>query len=136
MHHKKPNFLFKSGPLSVTQHMLRFRGRRYKLVHLENTILKRPLFYMALTWAGLLIGSIVFNADVLFAHEILVMLILAASLAAATWPFGTIHMQSRTLSVSGGSITWFYKDLAKAQDIMERIFDDREITDEPDLQST
>ena len=117
------NILFSSGPLSVTSHMLRFHGRRYKLAHIENVLLKRPLLYMALAIAGLLIGAIIFNADILYIHESLIGIAAAILLAAASSPFGTLYIQSRTLSISGGSITWLHADLAKAQDVIEEILD-------------
>lgn len=77
MKQSNSTILFSSGPLSVTNHMLRFRGRRYKLVHLENVLLKCPLFFMALTMAGLLICSVFFNADILYFHESLIWIAVA-----------------------------------------------------------
>ncbi len=123
MNNSKPTFLYHSGPLSISTTMLRFRGRRYKLAHIENVILKRPLFFMALAMAGLLIGLVLFNSDILYLHESLIALAIAFVLLAASWPLGTMHIHSRTLSTSGGSITWLYHDLAKAQDVIEGVLD-------------
>ncbi|WP_346894812.1 hypothetical protein [uncultured Roseibium sp.] len=110
---------FQSGPLSVTETMLRFRGRRYKLSHIENLILKRPLFLMG-AGIGALIGAFgLFNADLLYWHEQAVLAGLALTLPMAAWPFGTLYIHSRTLSTGEGSITWFHSDLAKAQGAIE-----------------
>lgn len=112
---------FTSGPLSVTETMLRFRGRRYKLHHIENLILKRPLFLMGLGIGGFTAGFAIFNTDILYSYEFFIALVLAVGFPAITWPFGTLSIQSRTLATDGGSITWFHKDLAKVQNAIEQI---------------
>lgn len=121
-HHKNNNqIVFQSGALSVSQHMLRFRGRRYKLAHIENLILKRPLFIMALMIGLCIAGFSLLNKDILFSHEITIAIGLALAIPFCAWPFGTLNIQSRTLSTQGGSITWFYADLAKAQNAIENL---------------
>ena len=111
--------LFRSGPLSVTDTTLRFRRHRYALSRIENTILKRPLFLMGCALASLLCGMAVFNADILYVHEMAGAFGLAVLAAGAGFPLGTLHIQSRTLSTGGASITWLHRDLARAQEAME-----------------
>lgn len=113
------NVLFQAGVLSVTTKMLRFRGRRYKLSHIENLILKRPLFFMGLALAAMLLGFASVNVDLLYSHEIAVFGITGILAPVTAWPFGTLTMHSKTLSTHEGSITWFYNDLAKAQSAIE-----------------
>lgn len=113
--------LFKNGPLSVSTTMLRFRGRRYKLNHIENLILKRPLFLMGLGFGAFLALFAIINADLLYAREAITTWIAVAVLPAISWPFGTLTMHSRTLSTNEGSITWLHRDLAKAQDAVEDV---------------
>ena len=114
------NTLFQSGPLSVTANMLRFKGRRYKLQHIENVILKRPLFLIGAS-IGILAGAFGWcNNDLLYLHEQTVIAAVTLLLPAATWPLGTLYIHSRTLSTSEGSITWFHRDLAKAQQAIEK----------------
>lgn len=119
MQNKSPEPLFQSGPLSVSATMLRFRGRRYKLVHIENLILKRPIFVMGVGFAAILAGFGWINADMLYAHEQLAVGLLALTALATTWPFGTLTLHSKTLSTNEGAITWFYNDLLKAQAAIE-----------------
>lgn len=118
MSDKNPPF-FKSGPLSVTATTLRFHRHRYALSRIENTILKRPLFVMGLAIAALLIGMTMFNADILYIHEMILAFVIAGTVTLLTYPVGTLHIQSRTLSTSGASITWLHRDLAKTQEAME-----------------
>lgn len=114
---------FTSGSLSVTKDMLRFRGRRYKLRHIENLILKRSLFLTGSTIGLFLVGLAIFNWDILYAHEVLISSLLAVIIPALCWPVGTLTIQSRTLSVDGGTITWLHRDLAKAQEVIEEAQD-------------
>ena len=118
--------IYKSGALSVSNTMLRFKGRRYKLEHIENLILKRPLFYIGLGLGVLVMCFVMINADLLYWHELIMLGSIGLALPAASWPFGTLTMHSRTLSTNEGSITWFYNDLAKAQDAVESVLEQQE----------
>ena len=117
------DILFENGALSVSTTMLRFRGRRYKLAHIENLILKRPLFWIALGLSSCVALFAVVNSDLLYWYETLLLMLTAAGMPVLAWPIGTLVMHSRTLSTNEGSITWVYRDLAKAQDAIESVTD-------------
>lgn len=115
--------LYKSGPLSVTEKMLRFRGRRYSVAHIENLILRRPLLWLGL-FAAMFLGAFGWlNQDILYERELIALggLILASVLV--TWPFGTLYIHSRTLGAgtNQGSITYWYGALARAQEAVEDV---------------
>lgn len=116
---KHSKFIYRTGVLSVTKQMLRFRGRRYRLSKIENTILTRPLFVIATGFANLIIAATLFNNDILYLSETLVLLMISIIIMLATWPIGTLRIETRTLSASGASITWLHKDLANAQEVIE-----------------
>jgi len=113
--------LMRSGPVFVTDKILGFRGHRYKISHIENLILKRPLLLMGMAIAALICGFVWVNADLLYLHEKAVAALAALAVLGLTWPLGTLEIHSRTLSTSHGSITWRYSDLAKAQQTVERV---------------
>ena len=129
---KHSKFIYRSGVLSVTKQMLRFRGRRYRLSKIENTILTRPLFIIATGFSNLFIAAIIFNNDILYLSEIFILLMISIIIMVATWPIGTLRIETRTLSASGASITWLHKDLAKAQEAIEELtmLDDEDGDDE------
>ncbi|MEP2987307.1 MAG: hypothetical protein ABJP08_29065 [Roseibium sp.] len=125
---KNEDMIFENGPLAVSASMLRFRGRRYKLAHIENLILKRPLFWIAAGFSFSIGFFALVNDDLLYWYETLLFLLIAAGIPVLAWPIGTLVMHSRTLSTNEGSITWIYRDLAKAQDAIESVTDtDREL---------
>ena len=130
---KQTKFIYRSGVLSVTAQMLRFRGRRYRLSKIENTILTRPLFIIATGFANLFIAATLFNNDILYLSETIILLIISIGIMLATWPIGTLRIETRTLSASGASITWLHKDLAKAQEAIEELTMSDEEGSEDDL---
>lgn len=118
--------LMQSGPIFVTEKILGFRGHRYKIRHIENLILRRPLFLMGIALSILIAGFMLINADLLYWYEQIIFGIAAILAIAATWPLGTLEIHSRTLNTSQGSITWLHKDLAAAQDQVEAILSGEE----------
>ncbi|MCV6575105.1 MAG: hypothetical protein OIF58_05155 [Cohaesibacter sp.] len=120
------NILMKSGQIFVTQTVFGFRGHRYKINHIENLILKRPLLHIGLTLQALVIAFGIINSDLLYTYEQITIFSLAAITGLVTWPFATLEIHSRTLSTSHGSVTWFYKDLAKAQDMIITLISERD----------
>ena len=122
---KSSDVLYHAGPLRLTRAMLRFKGRRYALAHIENLILKRPLFWMAASLSVLLAGVLWFNQDILYPLEILVLSGAAILLPLLAFPFGTLHVHSKLLGTNEGTITYFYRDLLHVQNILEGILDAR-----------
>lgn len=120
------DIIFQSGPLAVSKTMLRFKGRRYKLAHIENLILKRSLFWIAMALSNAVALFTMVNADLLYSYELLIMMVIALALPILSWPIGTLAMHSRTLSTSEGSITWLYGDLACAQEAVEQVLEQNE----------
>ncbi|NRA88451.1 MAG: hypothetical protein HRU28_13915 [Rhizobiales bacterium] len=118
---KHSKFIYRSGVLSVTTQMLRFRGRRYRLSKIENTILRRPLFIIATGFAMLFVAATIFNNDIIYLSETIILLTISIFIMLTTWFIGTLQIHSRTLSTSEGAITWLYKDLAKAQEAIEEL---------------
>lgn len=121
MHTKSQTILMQSGPIFVTEKILGFRGHRYKIRHIENLILRRPLFLMGVALSVLIAGFMLINADLLYWYEHIIFGLAAILAVAATWPLGTLEIHSRTLNTSQGSITWLHKDLAQAQEQVEAI---------------
>lgn len=121
----KQTCLYKSGPITVTNSMLRFRHRRYAIRNIENLVLQRPLFLMGAGIATMCLGFLWFNTDILYMSEMLVLLVFATLLPAISWPWGTLHIQSKLLKTNEGTITWWHSDLSRVQDVVENLLDAR-----------
>lgn len=116
---------FKDGFLEVTSEFVKARTRTIQLATLESVHISRTLFLGTLALCG---GMILFGllfADLLYVHEIALLVGIGAALLWLSWNFGTFTVYSKLTGAKGWAVTWWIKPLQSMRAAVETALEDQ-----------
>ena len=102
---------FKDGFLEVTSEFVKARTRSIQLATLESVHVSRTLFLGTLALCGGMILFGILFADLLYLHEIALLVGVGAALLWLSWNFGTFTVYSKLTGAKGWAVTWWIKPL-------------------------
>lgn len=116
---------FKDGFLEVTSEFVKARTRTIQLATLESVHISRTLFLGTLALCG---GMILFGllfADLLYVHEIALLIGIGAALLWLSWNFGTFTVYSKLTGAKGWAVTWWIGPLQSMRTAVETALEDQ-----------
>jgi hypothetical protein len=116
---------YKNGPLEVTGEFVKARSRSIQLATLESVDFTRKLFFAALGLCG---GMIVFGlafGDLLYGHEIAVLVALGAAGLFLGWNVATLTIYSKLTGQRGWSISGTARAMRDMRNAIETALEDR-----------
>jgi hypothetical protein len=116
---------YKSGPLEVTNEFVKARTRSIQLSTLESVDFTRKLFFAALGLCGGLIAFGLMFGDLLYMHEIIIVLALGASGLFLGWNVATLTIYSKLTGQRGWSITGTARAMRDMRGAIETALEDR-----------
>lgn len=116
---------FKDGFLEVTSEFVKARTRSIQLSTLESVHVNRTLFLGALALCGGMILFGILFGDLLYIHEIALLLIVGAGLLWLSWNFGTFTIYSKLTGSKGWAVTWWIKPLHQMRAAVETALEEQ-----------
>jgi len=110
---------FKEGLLEVTSEFVKARNRSITLATLESVDVSRRLFLGTLALCGGMIGFGLFFGDLLYVHEIAVLVIAGAAALWLAWNVGTFTIYSKLTGSKGWAVTWWIAPLHRMRAAVE-----------------
>lgn len=116
---------FKDGFLEVTSEFVKARTRSIQLATLESVHVSRTLFLGTLALCGGMILFGILFADLLYLHEIALLVGVGAALLWLSWNFGTFTVYSKLTGAKGWAVTWWIKPLHSMRAAVETALEDQ-----------
>jgi hypothetical protein len=110
---------FQEGPFLVTSELVRARNRTIQLSTIETVEIRRRLFLMALGLCAGLIGFALTFGDLLYWHEWILMVGLAAAVITISWNLATLSVRSKLTRGQGWSVIGRAPQLARMRNAIE-----------------
>ncbi|NKE48774.1 hypothetical protein HB662_28675 [Roseomonas frigidaquae] len=105
--------------------MVRARNRSIQLSTIEGVEVSRPLFLMAIAGCAGAIGLSLIFGDLLYLHEIALLLVLGAGTLALSWHVGALKVFSKLTRQNGWTVHWWIGPLRLMREAVEKAMEDR-----------
>lgn len=116
---------FRQGRFLVTADIVRARRRSIQLSTIEGIEITRPLFFLALAGCAGIAGIGLVFGDLLYLHEIAILVVLGVGMIGLAWNIGELRVFSKLTRNKGWALYWWIKPLYQMREAIEAAMLDR-----------